>query len=93
MRSVKEESTGRMIFFGRPSLERALAHYMAHYHEERHHQGLQNRLLKCSDIFVHQQFTRSPTRRLRERRPVANNPGLTTANAGAPRSRSFTEFF
>jgi putative transposase len=48
VRSVKEECTGRMIFFGKPSLERALAHYVAHYHEERNHQGLQNRLLKCS---------------------------------------------
>lgn len=48
VRSVKEECTGRMIFFGRSSLERGLAHYMAHYHEERNHQGLQNRLLKCS---------------------------------------------
>lgn len=24
-------------------------HYVAHYHEEPNHQGLQNRLLKCSD--------------------------------------------
>jgi putative transposase len=38
-----------MVFFSRSSLERALTHYMAHYHEERNHQGLQNRLLKCSD--------------------------------------------
>jgi hypothetical protein len=38
-----------MIFFSRSSLERALTHYVAHYYEERNHQGLQNRLLKCSD--------------------------------------------
>ncbi len=49
MRSAKEECTARMIFFGRSSLERALTLYVAHYHEERNHQGLQNRLLKCSD--------------------------------------------
>lgn len=49
VRSVKAECTGRMIFFSRSSLERALAHYVAHYHEERNHQGLQNRLLKCSE--------------------------------------------
>jgi len=30
-------------------LERALTHYVAHYHEERNHRGLQNRLLKCPD--------------------------------------------
>jgi len=49
VRSVKTECTGRMVFFGRSSLERALAQYVAHYHEERNHQGLQNRLLKRSD--------------------------------------------
>jgi hypothetical protein len=38
-----------MIFFSRLSLERALTHYVAHYHEERNHQGMQNRLLKCAD--------------------------------------------
>jgi transposase InsO family protein len=48
VRSVKAECTGRMVFFSRSSLERALTHYVAHYHEERNHQGLQNRLLKCS---------------------------------------------
>jgi hypothetical protein len=46
---VKSECTGRMNFFSRSSLERALTHYVAHYHEERNHQGLENRLLKCSD--------------------------------------------
>ena len=49
VRSVKTECTGRMVFFSRSSLERALMHYVAHYHEERNHQGLQNHLLKCSD--------------------------------------------
>jgi transposase InsO family protein len=49
VRSMKSECTGRMVFFSRSSLERALTHYVAHYHEERNHQGLQNRLLKCSD--------------------------------------------
>jgi transposase InsO family protein len=49
VRSVKTECTERMVFFSRSSLERALTHYLAHYHEERNHQGLQNSLLKCSD--------------------------------------------
>jgi len=49
VRSVKTECTGRMVFFSRSSLERALTQYVAHYHEERNHQGLQNRLLKRSD--------------------------------------------
>ena len=49
VRSVKTECTGRMVFFSRSSLERALTLYVAYYHEERNHQGLQNRLLTRSD--------------------------------------------
>jgi transposase InsO family protein len=37
VRSVKTECTGRMVFFSR---HRALTQYVAHYHEERNHQGL-----------------------------------------------------
>jgi hypothetical protein len=37
-----------MIFFGRSSLERALCQYIAHYHNERNHQGAGNRLLRSS---------------------------------------------
>jgi hypothetical protein len=33
-----------MIFFGRGSLERAIREYAAHYHHERNHQGLENRI-------------------------------------------------
>lgn len=49
VRSVKSECTWRMAFFSRSSLERALREYVTHHHEERNHQGLQNRLLKRSD--------------------------------------------
>lgn len=45
VRSVKEECVGRMIFFGRSSLERALTECMAHYHCERNHQGISNQLI------------------------------------------------
>ena len=38
-----------MVLFSRSSLERSLTHYVAHYHEERNHQGLQNRLIKHPD--------------------------------------------
>ncbi|MEZ6049645.1 MAG: hypothetical protein R3C11_29505 [Planctomycetaceae bacterium] len=34
-----------MIFFGHHSLERALKQYVAHYHRERDHQGLDNQLI------------------------------------------------
>ena len=35
-----------MIFFGRRSIERAVAEYVAHYHVERNHQGLGNELIE-----------------------------------------------
>ena len=34
-----------MIFFGRRSLQRALKEFVHHYHEERNHQGLENRII------------------------------------------------
>jgi len=46
VRSVKEECLNRMIFFGQASLRRAIAQYVTHYHCERNHQGLGNRLLR-----------------------------------------------
>jgi putative transposase len=45
VRSIKEECLSRMIFFGPASLQHAIHHFMAHYHTERNHQGLENRLL------------------------------------------------
>src|SRR3984893_3649221 len=46
VRSIKEECLNRMIFFGQASLRHAITQYMAHYHCERNHQGLGNRLLQ-----------------------------------------------
>ena len=34
-----------MIFVGQESLRRAVTEYMEHYHSERNHQGLDNRLI------------------------------------------------
>ena len=42
VRSVKEECLSKLILFGESSLRRALRHYVAHYHEERNHQGKGN---------------------------------------------------
>ena len=44
--SIKTECLERMIFFGEASLRRAVNQYLAHYHMERNHQGLNNRLIK-----------------------------------------------
>jgi len=45
VRSVKEECLSRLILFGESSLRRALQQYIVHYHEERNHQGKDNRIL------------------------------------------------
>jgi transposase InsO family protein len=48
VRSIKEECLDRMIFVGQASLRRAACEYIEHYHRERNHQGLDNRLLAPS---------------------------------------------
>jgi len=45
VRTVKESWIDRMILFGGGSLRRALREFTAHYHLERNHQGLKNRLI------------------------------------------------
>ncbi len=50
VRSIKSECLNRMLFFGRASLQHAISHFMAHYHTERNHQGLGNRLLQPGPI-------------------------------------------
>ena len=49
VRSIKEECLNRMIFVGRASLQHAATQYLTHYHSERNHQGLCNRLLIAAD--------------------------------------------
>ena len=46
VRSIKDECLNRMIFFGEPSLRKATQEFAAHYHGERNHQGLDNRLIE-----------------------------------------------
>ena len=45
VRSVRVECLSRLIPFGERALRRALSSYLAHYHEERNHQGLDNALI------------------------------------------------
>lgn len=42
VRSIKEECLDQLILFGERSLRRVLAEYIAHFHHERNHQGLDN---------------------------------------------------
>ena len=43
--SIKSECLSRMIFFGERSLRLAVNTYPLHYHSERNHQGLENKLI------------------------------------------------
>ena len=45
VRSIKEEALAQMIMLGERSLYYAIQQYLAHYHHERNHQGLDNHLI------------------------------------------------
>jgi transposase InsO family protein len=45
VRSIKESCLDRLILCGEASLRRAVREFVAHYHEERNHQGLGNVLI------------------------------------------------
>ena len=45
VRTIKESCLERMILFGEQSLRRAIQEFVVHYHRERNHQGLKNRLV------------------------------------------------
>jgi putative transposase len=45
VRTIKESCLERMILFGEESLRTAIQAFVAHYHTERNHQGLGNRLI------------------------------------------------
>ena len=45
VRSIKESCLARVILFGEASVRKATAEFVAHYHRERNHQGLENRLI------------------------------------------------
>ena len=48
MKSIKEECLSRIILFGEEGLRRTLNEFVAHYLEERNHQGKDNLLLSPS---------------------------------------------
>ena len=45
VRSIKEECLDRIVFLGEARLRRTLTAFAAHYHCERNHQGIQDRLI------------------------------------------------
>jgi transposase InsO family protein len=50
VRSIKAECLDRMVFLGEATLRQAIREYMEHYHTERNHQGLNNRLIRPKSI-------------------------------------------
>jgi hypothetical protein len=46
VRSIKSECLDRMILIGEGSLRRAVGQFCEHYHRERNHQGLENRIIE-----------------------------------------------
>jgi transposase InsO family protein len=46
-RSLRGECLNRLIFFGEAALRRASQQLVTHYHRERNHQGLSNRLIEA----------------------------------------------
>jgi transposase InsO family protein len=45
VRSIKEECLDRLIPLGERHFRTAISEYVEHYHGERNHQGLENRLI------------------------------------------------
>ena len=50
VRSIRSECLDQVIFVGRASLEKAIAEYVAHYHDERSHQGLANEIVSVVPV-------------------------------------------
>jgi transposase InsO family protein len=45
VRTIKESCLERMILFGQGALRKSFCEFLSHYHGERNHQGLDNRLI------------------------------------------------
>lgn len=52
VRSITDECLNRMIFVGQALLRRAITEYMMHYHQERNHQRLDNRLIRQNPSMI-----------------------------------------
>jgi putative transposase len=60
VRSIKEECLDRLIPLGERHFRRAVTEYVAHYHHERNHQGMENELIAAAPAT-------SPVGRIRRR--------------------------
>jgi transposase InsO family protein len=46
VRSIKESCLDRIVLIGEASLHRATTQFLLHYHGERNHQGLSNKIIR-----------------------------------------------
>jgi transposase InsO family protein len=46
VRTIKESCLDQMVLFGEASLHRATSDFLLHYHQERNHQALENKLIR-----------------------------------------------
>jgi transposase InsO family protein len=46
VRSIKSECLGKLVLLGENHLRTSVREYVAHYHTERNHQGLEGRLIE-----------------------------------------------
>ena len=72
VRSIKESCLERMILLGEESLRTAISNFVAHYHTERNHQGLANRLISPETGYL-------TNARLVQRRQRLGGMPITTA--------------
>ena len=49
VKTIKESCLERLIFYGEDSLRKAAREFVEHYHLERNHQGLANRLIEAGE--------------------------------------------
>ena len=61
VRTIKESCLERMILFGEGSLRKAVHEFGVHYHRERNHQGLGNRLIIEKEPYPHHRSDPMPT--------------------------------
>jgi putative transposase len=64
VRTIKGSCWERVILFGEASLRKAVSEFVAHYHLERNHQGLGNRLIMVPETEVSNQGSIRRRRRL-----------------------------
>jgi putative transposase len=64
VRTIKESCLDQMIFFGEDMSRNTIREFVTHYHRERNHQGLDNRLLEPVEIIA------TTTRLVRKRERV-----------------------